>query len=62
MKPFLQLNLRSDEEKSPSVDPNPQPQEPESEEARKKLIQLANRVAHKGAAHYGRSSGGVFSR
>ena len=63
MKPFLQLNLRSDSDRSEAANlPNPERQEPESEETRKKLIQLANRAAHKAAAHTGRYAAGVFSK
>ena len=63
MKPILQLNLRSDGEKSEAANlPNPEPHEPESEEARKRLNQIANRAAHKAAAEYGRYASRVFSK
>ena len=63
MKPLLQLNLRSDSEKSEAANlPNPEHQEPETEATRKKLNQIANRAAHKAAAEYGRYASRVFSK
>jgi hypothetical protein len=63
MKPFLQLNLHSDSEKTEAANlPIPENQEPESEETRKRLNQIANRAAHKAAAEYGRYASRVFSK
>ena len=63
MKPLLQLNLRDDSEQAENANlPKPMDSTPPSAEASKRLDQIANRVAHKGAAHYGRSGSGIFSR
>jgi hypothetical protein len=63
MKPFLQLNLNSNSETTEEVKlPRPEREEPESEEARKRLTQLANRVAHRAAASSSRHGSGIFSK
>lgn len=63
MKPFLQLNLQDNGEKAKAPDLlKPESEEPESQEALKRLNRMANRIAHKGANEYGRNTSGIFSK
>lgn len=63
MKPLLQLNLQNNSEKAEAANlPKPEREEPESQEALKRLNQLANRIAHKAANEYGRNTSGIFSK
>jgi len=63
MKPFLQLNLNSPSDNDQSTNlPQPDRVEQDPAAVSKKLNEIANRAAHKGAAHYGRSSSGIFSK
>lgn len=63
MEPFLKLNLHIDDDTAEAADrPRLEREEPESEEARKRLIQMANRVAHRAAADSSRSKSSLFSK
>lgn len=63
MKPLLQLNLQSTSDKAEAANlPMTASEEPESQEALKRLNRMANRIAHKAANQYGRSTGGIFSK
>ncbi len=63
MERFIQLNLRSDPDKSdPAQLPNPERKEPESAAVNKRLHRLLNKAAHKAAAELGRNRAGIFSK
>jgi hypothetical protein len=63
MEPLLQLNLKSDSQNPEQTNlPEADRHEPESPEAIKKMNQIANRVAHKAGAEYGRYRSGIFSK
>lgn len=63
MEPILKLNLHIDDDTAEAANhPRLELEEPESEEARKRLIQMANRVAHRAAADSSRSKSSLFSR
>ena len=63
MKPLLQLNLQDNSQKPEQANlPDLDRREPESPEVLKRMNQIANRVAHKAGAEYGRYSSGIFSK
>jgi hypothetical protein len=63
MKSILQLNLNNQNEKDESANlPKPDRVEQDPEAVSKRLNQIADRAAHKAAAHYGRYSSGIFSK
>lgn len=64
MERFIKLDLRSDSEKAAAENlPNPQNKEPEAPViGSKRLNRMLKNAAHKASAHYGRNSGGVFSK
>ncbi len=64
MKSFLQLNLQGSESKPETMNLSAKS---EGEQAQpvvsaKRLSRIANRIAHKGASTYGRSSSGPLSK
>jgi hypothetical protein len=61
MERFIQLNLKNDSDKPENANVSPQ-QEAEPEVSFKKLDMIANRAAHKAAAHTGHSGSGIFSK
>ena len=61
MERYIQLNLKSDSDKTENANLSPQ-QVTEPEVNAKKLNAIANRVAHKGALHASRSGSGLFSK
>jgi hypothetical protein len=61
MERFIQLNLKSDDDQP--VQANLSPPEPEDPSVTaKKLNMIANKAAHKGAAHSSHSGAGIFSK
>ena len=61
MKPFLQLNLKSDDEKAEAISrPVPEREEPRPPAPSKHFSKFLSRTAHKASAHIGR--GGVISK
>jgi hypothetical protein len=63
MESILHLNLHDPNEKDESANlPKPDRVESDPEAVSKRLNQIANRAAHKGAAQYGRGSTGIFSK
>lgn len=61
MERFIQLNLKSDDDQP--VQANLSPSEPQDPSVTaKKLNLIANKAAHKGAAHSSRSGSGLFSK
>jgi hypothetical protein len=61
MERFIKLDLRSDSDSTEQAN-LPQPEQKDSDAQAKKLNQIANRAAHKGASQYGRGSSGLFSK
>ncbi|WP_420237355.1 hypothetical protein ACOBR2_17320 [Telmatobacter bradus] len=61
MERFIQLNLKSDNDQPVQANLSPPEQEDPSATA-KKLNMIANKAAHKGAAHSGRGGSGLFSK
>jgi len=61
MERFIKLDLRNDSDNTEQANLS-QPEQKDPEAQAKKLNQIANRAAHKGASQYGRGSGGLFSK
>jgi hypothetical protein len=61
MERFIQLNLKSDDEKPANANLSTQPIT-EPEVSAKKLNEIANRAAHRGALHSSHSGSGLFSK
>lgn len=63
MERFIQLNLRSDPEKTVQANlPSAEHQEPDSSLSSKRLHRLLNRVAHKAAAQQSHKGTGLFCK
>lgn len=64
MKSFLQLNLQGSETKPETASLSAKPVDGQAQPvvSPKRLNRVANRIAHKGASTYGRSSSGPLSK
>lgn len=63
MKPILQLNLQSDNQKAPTANlPNPEREETKPVVLGKRVHRFVNRAAHKAAGEFGKSGSGIFSK
>ena len=63
MESILHLNPHDDDDKAEATKlPGPENNEPETDAERKKLNQIANKAAHKGAGEYRRNTSSIFSK
>jgi hypothetical protein len=63
MESILHLNLHDDDDKAEATNlPGPENKEPETDAARKKLNEIANKAAHKAAGEYRRNTSNIFSK
>jgi hypothetical protein len=63
MKPFLQLNLKSDSDKAgESSLPKPEREEPQPQTVGTRVNRMAKKAAHRAGREFGRNAAGIFSK